>query len=138
MYLYDIYSKLAYRLCIVLLAGVFALSIVGGCSRAKGPSSDARPRTLIIGQPMQPPQGINLDEILGQAQRVQPRDARYEITITKEQAAKGMEKDLTRRGKTLRVKIPPGVKSGTTVRLRNARRITDGQAGDILVLVKVK
>jgi len=84
------------------------------------------------------PGGINLEEIFSQAQRPQRQDVRYEITITKEQAAKGMEKDLTRKGKKLRVKIPAGVKSGTKLRLGNARRITDGQPGDIIILVKVK
>jgi DnaJ-class molecular chaperone len=38
----------------------------------------------------------------------------------------------------LRVKIPPGVKTGNRVRLRGARRITDGQPGDIVIMVKVK
>jgi hypothetical protein len=84
------------------------------------------------------PGGINLEEIFRQAQRPQRQDIRYEITITKEQAAKGMEKELVRRGKKLRVKIPARVKTGTKLRLRNARRITDGQAGDIIILVKVK
>lgn len=84
------------------------------------------------------PGGINLDEILGR-QKSPPRpDVRYEITVTREQAAKGTEKDLLRRGKKLRVKIPAGVKDGTKVRLRNARQLTDGQPGDIFVLVRVK
>jgi len=83
------------------------------------------------------PEGVNLEEIFAQAQP--PRqDVRYEITITGEQAAQGLEKDLKRRGKTLRVKIPPGVKTGSKVRLRNARQITDGQPGDIMILVNVK
>jgi len=93
--------------------------------------------------------GINLGEIFAQAQAQQARQAqqvkrpprrevRYEITITKEQAAKGTEKDLVRKHKKLRVKIPRGVKSGTKIRLRNARQITDGQSGDIVILVKVK
>ena len=83
------------------------------------------------------PGGINLEEIFAQAQP--PRqDVSYEITITKEQATQGLEKDLKRRGKTLRVKIPAGVKTGSKVRLRNARQITDGQPGDIMILVKVK
>ncbi len=87
------------------------------------------------------PPGIKLEEIFGQPQRPQrpqPQQVHYEITITKEQAAKGLEKDLVRKGKKLRVKIPAGIKSGTKVRLRNARRITDGQPGDIIILVKVK
>jgi len=84
------------------------------------------------------PGGINLEELFAQAQRAKPQDVRYEITITKEQAAQGMEKDLTRRGKTLKVKIPAGIKSGMKVKLRNARQTTDGQPGDILIKVKVK
>ena len=82
------------------------------------------------------PGGINLDKIFGQ--QAQAQDIHYEITLAKEQAAQGLEKDLTRRGKTLKVKIPTGIKTGTKVRLRNARQITDGQPGDILILVKVK
>ena len=84
------------------------------------------------------PRGARFEEIFSQAQHPQRRDVRYEITITKEQAIKGLEKDLTRKGKRLRVKIPAGVKTGTKVKLRNARRITDGQLGDIIILVKVK
>jgi curved DNA-binding protein len=84
------------------------------------------------------PRGARFEEIFSQAQRPQRQDVRYEITITREQAIKGLEKDLTRKGKKLRVKIPAGVKTGTKVKLRNARRITDGQPGDIIILVKVK
>ncbi len=90
------------------------------------------------GAKFETPTGISLDEILRQAQRPQRQNVRYQITITKEQAAQGLEKDLVRRGKKLRVKIPPGVRSGTEVRLRNARQTTDGQPGDILIQVKVK
>ena len=82
--------------------------------------------------------GINLEEIFGQAQRPSPQDVRYEITVTGEQAARGLEKDLVRKGKRLRVKIAPGVKDGTKIRLRNARKTTDGQPGDIVILVRVK
>jgi DnaJ-class molecular chaperone len=81
---------------------------------------------------------INLDEIFGKMAPQQAQPVRYEISITGEHAARGIEKDLTRKGKKLRVKIPAGVKPGTTIRLRNARQITDGQPGDILILVKVK
>ena len=62
----------------------------------------------------------------------------YEITITGEQAARGLEKDLVRKGTRLRMKTPAGVEPGTKVRLRNACQITDGQPGDIMILVKVK
>ena len=84
------------------------------------------------------PGGIDLEEIFGRAQRPPRREVRYEITISGEQAAQGLEKDLIRKGKKLKVKIPAGVKSGTKVKLRNARQITDGQPGDIIILVKVK
>ena len=49
-----------------------------------------------------------------------------------------MEKDLTRNGKRLRVKIPARIKSGTRIRLRNARLTTDGIPGDIYITVKIK
>ena len=84
------------------------------------------------------PRGRNVEEVFGQPQRRPTRNVNYEITITREQAAKGLEKNLARRGKKLRVKIPAGVKTGTKIRLRNARRTTDGQPGDILIQVKVK
>jgi len=90
------------------------------------------------GMKFEMPGAINLEELFAQAQKAKPQDVHYEITITKEQAAQGIEKDLTRRGKTLKVTIPAGIKSGMKVKLRNARQITDGQPGDILIQVKVK
>ena len=63
--------------------------------------------------------------------------ARYEITLTNEQADKGVEKDLVRKGKKLKVKIPAGVKAGSKVRLKNALKTTDGKSGDIIINVKV-
>lgn len=83
------------------------------------------------------PGKINLEELFTQAQ-APLQDARYEIVLTQEQAARGLEKDLVRRNKRLRVKIPAGIKNGAKIRLRNARQITDGQPGDIIILVKVK
>jgi len=70
--------------------------------------------------------------------RRQTGDVNYEITITRDQAKKGLEKDLQRGGKRLRVKIPAGVKSGTRIRLTNARQITDELPGDIYIKVLVK
>jgi curved DNA-binding protein len=84
------------------------------------------------------PRGSTPDNPFYQAQRTRSRNVTYEITITEEQAARGVEKDLKRQGKKLRVKIPPGVKTGSKVKLRNARQVTDGQAGDIIIKVKVK
>jgi curved DNA-binding protein len=84
------------------------------------------------------PEGASVEEIFGRPQRPHKQNINYEITITKEQSKKGLEKDLKRKGKKLRVKIPAGIKSGGKVRLRNARMITDSQPGDILIKVRVK
>jgi DnaJ-class molecular chaperone len=90
------------------------------------------------------PEDENIQDYYTQGQRTRARTrpqysaVNYEITITREQAAKGMEKDLVRKGKRLRVKIPAGIKSGTRIRLRNARLTTDGLPGDIFVKILVK
>jgi len=84
------------------------------------------------------PYDSNLDGIFGRAQRPSGRNVTYEITITGEQAASGIEKDLKRKGKKLRVKIPAGINNGGNVRLRNARQTTDGQPGDIIIKVTVR
>ena len=83
-----------------------------------------------------PGQEINLDEILGQARR--PQDVHYELAIGQGEALQGVTKTLKRRGKRLEVKIPAGVRTGNVVRLRNARQISDGLAGEILIKVIVK
>jgi curved DNA-binding protein len=83
--------------------------------------------------------GINIEDIFRQARPQQSRpEASYEITVTKDQAKKGLEKDLTRKGKKLRVKIPVRVKSGTNILLRGALQATDGVPGDIIITVRVK
>jgi curved DNA-binding protein len=84
----------------------------------------------------QPGQEINLDEIFGQARR--PREVHYELAISRGEALQGVKKILKRRGKRLEVKIPAGVRTGNVVRLRNARQISDGSPGDILIKVVVK
>lgn len=82
---------------------------------------------------------IDLSDLFGgKTGKHSTRDVTYEITITREQAEKGLEKDLKRNGKKLRVKIPPGTKDRTRIRLRNARTITDGVPGDIYIRVIVK
>ena len=81
-------------------------------------------------------QEINLDEILGQARR--PQDVHYELAIGQGEALQGVTKTLKRGGKRLEVKIPAGVRTGSVVRLRNARQISDGLPGDILIRVIVK
>jgi curved DNA-binding protein len=83
-----------------------------------------------------PGQEINLDEIFGQARR--PQEVRYELAISRGEALRGVKKVLKRRGKRLEVKIPAGVRTGSVVRLRNARQLSDGLPGDILIKVIVK
>jgi curved DNA-binding protein len=83
-----------------------------------------------------PGQEINLDEIFGQARR--PKEVYYEIAISRGEASQGVKKTLKRRGKRLEVKIPAGVRTGNVVRLRNARQVSDGSPGDILIKVIVK
>jgi len=83
-----------------------------------------------------PRQEVNLDEIFGRARR--PQEVDYELIISRGEASQGVKKILRRRGKRLEVKIPAGVKTGNLVRLRNARQISDGSPGDILIKVIVK
>jgi DnaJ-class molecular chaperone len=85
-----------------------------------------------------PGQETNLDEIFGQARRPRKVHYDYELTISKKEALQGVKKILKRKGKKLEVKIPAGVKTGNVVKLKNARQISDGVPGDILIKVIVK
>ncbi len=85
-----------------------------------------------------PGEKINLDEIFGQTRKPHRQNVRYQLSITSKEASQGAKKILTRHGKRLEVKIPSGVKTGKVVKLRNARQITDGVPGDILIQVIVK
>jgi curved DNA-binding protein len=83
-----------------------------------------------------PGQEINLNDIFGQARTSQ--EIRYELAISRGEASRGVKKILKRKGKRLEVKIPAGVKTGSLVRLKNARQVSDGSPGDILIKVIVK
>ena len=85
--------------------------------------------------------GINFDDLFSRAQgapKAKRRDVSYELTINHAEAVQGTSKVLTRAGKRLEVKVPAGVRTGSKVRLRNARQVTDGEPGDILIQIKVK
>ena len=82
--------------------------------------------------------GFDLEDLFQQAQPRPRNSVKYEITLTNEQATKGIDKDLVRKGKKLRVRIPAGVKPGSKVRVRNALKTTDGQPGDIIINIQVK
>ncbi len=79
---------------------------------------------------------VNFEDIFGQA-RPPRQDVQYEMTISREQAARGLEKELIRRGKRLMVRIPAGVRDGNKVVLRDGRQVADGEPGDIIILVRV-
>lgn len=62
----------------------------------------------------------------------------YVIILTSEQAEKGIEKELKRNSKKLKVKIPANVRTGSKIKLKNALHLTDGRPGDIIVHIKVE
>ena len=119
----------------------FLDNIFGNFTKRRGFSfrqyaTDGRGGRIIFSMP----EDGNLEEAYysQRPQRPSSQNVNYEITINSEQAVKGLEKDLVRNGKKLRVKIPPHIKSNTRIRLRNARLTTDGFPGDIYITVKVK
>ena len=97
-------------------------------------SYSGRPGRVIF--ETRPGQKIDLGEVFGQARG--SRDVHYELAINRGEASQGVKKILKRKGKRLDVKIPAGVKTGSVVRLKNARQISDGSPGDILIKVIVK
>jgi len=70
------------------------------------------------------------------------RDQYMDLEITAAEAAAGGEKPVSyRQGNETRrfvVKIPPGIKSGTRIRLRNMGNSIDGKSGDLYLRVVVK
>ncbi len=61
----------------------------------------------------------------------------YDLTVSAQEAAAGVTRILSRNGKRLEVKVPPGVRGGLVVRLANALKLTDGKDGDILIRINV-
>jgi thioredoxin 1 len=70
------------------------------------------------------------------SRRVNP--GHYEITITEEEARLGTKKILPTKNIRLEANIPAGVRTGSTVKLTNARQLIDGHPGDVLIQIKVK
>ncbi|HEY93413.1 MAG TPA: DnaJ domain-containing protein [Dehalococcoidia bacterium] len=83
------------------------------------------------------PEDVKLEDLFN-TQFFSNNDAEYEITLTSEQAASGMEKQLKRNDTKLKVKIPANVRTGSNVRLKNALQLTDGRPGDIIIHIKVE
>jgi curved DNA-binding protein len=79
---------------------------------------------------------IDLNAIFNHTDRAKHRELCYELTITPTEAIHGTVKILKARNGKLEVRIPPGVRTGNIVRLRDARKILEGQTGDILIKIQ--
>ena len=82
--------------------------------------------------------GIRLEDLFESEPDFTESAVEYEITLSREHAFRGVEKELVRKGKRLKVKIPANVKTGHKIKLKNALEITDGRTGDIIISIKVK
>jgi thioredoxin 1 len=65
-------------------------------------------------------------------------NVKYELWLSETEANAGVNKLLIRNDRRLDVIVPPGTRDGTMVKLPNALQITDGRAGDIIILIKIK
>ncbi len=67
------------------------------------------------------------------------QDLEHEIEISLAEAYHGTTRQLTKDGRRIEVKIPPGAKTGTRVRMRGegGSGVSGGQAGDLYLKVKV-
>jgi curved DNA-binding protein len=83
------------------------------------------------------PEDVTLEDIFNN-RSFSNNDIGYEITLTSEQAARGMERELKRNDKNLKLKIPANVRTGSKIRLKNALHLTDGIPGDIIIHIKVE
>lgn len=81
---------------------------------------------------------FNIEDLFEDIQDLKGFNVNYEIILNKGQASNGLERELVRNGKRLKVKIPAGVKTGNKIKLRNALLTTDGRPGDIIVCIEVK
>jgi len=68
------------------------------------------------------------------------RDYEAVLNITLEEAHKGTEKKITVNGKTLKVKIDPGIESGKKLRLKNqgGEGINGGSKGDLYLKIQIE
>ncbi len=73
----------------------------------------------------------------GPAQRASGRDIEQPVTISLNEAYRGTTRILQRDGRSLEVKIPPGAKTGTKVRITGQGASVGGSAGDLYLLVRV-
>src|SRR4030095_12395515 len=68
-------------------------------------------------------------------------DVEYPVTLTFAQAARGttLPLQINRGGKieTIEIKIPPGVKDGSRVRIKGKGEQTGGGAGDLFIVTSI-
>jgi DnaJ-class molecular chaperone len=78
----------------------------------------------------------------GRAAPPRGQDIEYPITLTFEQAARGtnLPLQINREGKleTIDVKVPPGVRDGSRVRIRGRGEQTGGEPGDLYIITTVQ
>jgi DnaJ-class molecular chaperone len=75
----------------------------------------------------------------GRGRSVRGRDLESEVTIDLPLAVRGGEVTLNVRGESVRVRIPPGAKEGTRLRIAGkGMPSTGGAAGDLVLAVKVE
>ncbi len=69
-------------------------------------------------------------------------DQHIELEISQAEAAHGIEKKLTHKNgsktRKLMVKVPPGVKTGTQIRLKGMGATGDKKQGDLYLYIKIK
>lgn len=81
---------------------------------------------------------INLNELFSQTTKPKQHTLRYELIITSIEANQGTNKILNVNKRKLDIKIPPGVKTGSIVKLSNARILLDGHSGDVLIKIRTR
>ncbi|MCS7061485.1 MAG: DnaJ C-terminal domain-containing protein, partial [Anaerolineae bacterium] len=70
--------------------------------------------------------------------RSQARDVEQPVSISLAEAYHGTTRILSKDGEEIEVKIPPGVKTGSKVRVRGqGTRTTRGEAGDLYLVIEV-
>ena len=79
----------------------------------------------------------NFNDLFGRTASPEGASFSYDLILSKEQALRGIDKEIIRNGKRLKVKVPAGIKDGSKIKLKNALNTTDGQSGDILLNIKI-
>ena len=86
---------------------------------------------------------VSLDNNRHKDKGLQPRprrgrDVEYEVDMSLEEAFRGTERNLEMDGHRIKASIPPGVRTGSRVRLKGQGESgsNNGQAGDLYLIIK--